>query len=141
MTRSYQIRGDTLTKFLKGEHVMRHQSGLWNGIWTDMAIETTFMRYGKGSRSSGGLVGVTVKPETAKKIILSRHTFARVKQGLKEMRKPSRNYQHVHKEEMMSRIRSDMDDRVAIEKVLKTCIDPLYPLEQISANIVKIFSG
>ena len=141
MMRSYQIRGDTLTKFLNGEHVMRHQSGLWNGIWKDVAIETTFMSYGKGSQSSGGLVGVTVKPETAKKITLSWHTFARVKQGLEEMRKPSRNSQHVHKEEMMSRIRSDMDDRVAIEKVLKTCIDPLYPLEQISANIVKIFSG
>ena len=30
--RSYQIHGDTLTKFLNGEHVMRHQFGFWNGI-------------------------------------------------------------------------------------------------------------
>ena len=62
-----------------------------------------------------------------------------MKQGLEEMRKPSRNSQHVHKEEMMSRIISDMDDRVAIKKVLKTCVDPLHPTEQISAKIVKIF--
>ena len=27
-----------------------HASGLLNGIWTDMAIETTFMRYGHGRR-------------------------------------------------------------------------------------------
>ena len=38
-------------------------------------------------------------------------------------------------------MRSDMDDRVAIEKVLKRCIDHLHPTEQISANIVKVFSN
>ena len=39
---------DVLKCFMKGEHVMRHREGLWNGIWSDMFIETTFMRYGKG---------------------------------------------------------------------------------------------
>ena len=47
-----------LIKFMKGEHVMRHQAGLWNGMWSDMFIETTFMRYGHGP---GGLVGITLK--------------------------------------------------------------------------------
>jgi hypothetical protein len=28
-------------KFLKGEHVTRHQRGYWNGMWSDMFIETT----------------------------------------------------------------------------------------------------
>ena len=34
------------------KHVMAREltSGLFNGIWTDMAIETTFMRYGHGCR-------------------------------------------------------------------------------------------
>lgn len=36
-----------------GNFVMRHQKGLWNGMWSDMFIETTFMRYGKGP---GGLL-------------------------------------------------------------------------------------
>jgi len=36
---------DVQQHFLKGEHVMRHNSGIWNGIWSDMYIETTFMRY------------------------------------------------------------------------------------------------
>ena len=39
---------DVLATFLKGEHVMRHQSGLWNGMWSDMFIESTFMRCGHG---------------------------------------------------------------------------------------------
>jgi hypothetical protein len=43
--------------FLRGEHVMRHKAGLWNGIWSDMFIETTFMRYGHGP---GGLICITL---------------------------------------------------------------------------------
>ena len=39
---------EVLLKFMKGEHVMRHQQGNWNGIWSGMYIETTFMCYGKG---------------------------------------------------------------------------------------------
>ena len=47
---------EVLTRFMKGEHVMRHQAGYWNDIWSDMSIETTFMRYGKGP---GGVIGLT----------------------------------------------------------------------------------
>ncbi len=36
-----------LDKFLHGEHTTRHYRGVWNGIWSDMFIETSFMRYGK----------------------------------------------------------------------------------------------
>jgi hypothetical protein len=35
-----------LDYFMKGEYVMHHLHGVWNGIWNDMYIETTFMRYG-----------------------------------------------------------------------------------------------
>ena len=31
---------------MKGEHVMHHSAGLWNGIWSDIMIETTLIRYG-----------------------------------------------------------------------------------------------
>ena len=37
---------------MKGEHVMRHRGGVWYGIWSDMMVETTFMRYGKGNKRS-----------------------------------------------------------------------------------------
>ncbi len=43
-----KLHGEVLERFLKGEHVQRHRQGLWNGIWMDMFIETTFMRYGHG---------------------------------------------------------------------------------------------
>ena len=39
---------NVLPHFLNGQHVMRHMNGLWNGICSDMFIESTFMRYGHG---------------------------------------------------------------------------------------------
>ena len=48
-----KLHGETLERFLMGEHVQRHRQGLWNEIWTDMFIETTFMCYGHGP---GGLI-------------------------------------------------------------------------------------
>ena len=52
---------EILEKFMKGEHVTRHTPGIWNGIWTDMMIETTFMRQGKGPN---GIIGITLTPNT-----------------------------------------------------------------------------
>lgn len=39
---------NVLTHFMKGSHVLRHKQGIWNGIWSDMFIESTFMRFGHG---------------------------------------------------------------------------------------------
>ena len=51
---------------------MCHFPGLWNGIWSDMSIETTFMRYGHDKQ---GIIGVTLKPETIKVWSLSLHIY------------------------------------------------------------------
>ncbi len=77
----YYLR--SMERLLNGEHVMRHNPGVWNGIWSDMFIETTFMRYGKGP---GGLVGETLKPSTIKRWALSLYTTSRVESDIDEMR-------------------------------------------------------
>ena len=41
-----QLPKDVTERFLKGEHVIYHNTGLWNGIWSDMYIETTSVRHG-----------------------------------------------------------------------------------------------
>ena len=46
--------------FVNGEHTMHHNAGLFNGIWSDMAIETTFMRYGHGQ---SGIMGTRLSTE------------------------------------------------------------------------------
>ena len=30
-------------KFMSGQHIMRHQDGLWNAMWSDLLLETTYM--------------------------------------------------------------------------------------------------
>ena len=42
---------------------MRHQDGHSNEIWTDMMIESTYMRHAKGP---GGIIGTTTKPRSVK---------------------------------------------------------------------------
>ena len=37
-----------LNRFMNGEHVIRIKDGLFNGIWSDMAIENTYTNIGKG---------------------------------------------------------------------------------------------
>ena len=37
--------------------------GLFHGIWSDMYIETTFMRYGN---RKGSIIGITLKSESLK---------------------------------------------------------------------------
>lgn len=46
-------------KSLLGNRVMRHKPELWNGIWSDMYIAITFMRYGDGPV---GVIGSTLHP-------------------------------------------------------------------------------
>ena len=57
------LQGEELLMLMRGERVMHHVPGLWNGIWRDMYIETNFMRYGHGP---GGIIGITLKPEILK---------------------------------------------------------------------------
>ena len=42
--------------FLEGQHVLHLTDGIFNGIWSDMGIETTYMKHGKGP---SGIIGIT----------------------------------------------------------------------------------
>ena len=72
----------TVIKCLNGEHVMRHEKGIWNRIWSDMFIESTFMRYG---HAPGGIIGITLKPETLKVWPLIRNTCSQLESDLDDM--------------------------------------------------------
>ena len=110
---------DVEDRFMKGEQVRRHQRGLWNAIWSDMFIETTFMRYGKGP---GGLIGVTLKPKAVKNIC------NQVLKDLDEVRdRDFAKEKSVHKEEMPARIKADEVNREKIRRILKSWVNPLDP--------------
>ena len=56
-----RLPSDVLKQFMDGEHVMRHQKGIWNAIWSDMLIETTYMNIEKGPI---GVLGFTTNSTT-----------------------------------------------------------------------------
>jgi hypothetical protein len=57
--RSMEAMSDKLKdQLLKGQSTMHHKQGIFNGIWSDMPIETTYMRYGHGH---SGIIGLTMK--------------------------------------------------------------------------------
>ena len=96
---------DIQEQFKKGHHTMHHIPGIFNGIWSDMAIESTFMRYG---HSKSGIIGITLKPDTLQTWAYSLHTCHSVLNQLNDMRdNVSSGPQMTHKEEGLARIQSD----------------------------------
>ena len=43
-----KLPNSLLDKFMYGEHVVHLKDRLFNGIWSDMTIETTYMKFGEG---------------------------------------------------------------------------------------------
>ena len=131
-----------LDHFLKGEHVMHHLRGLWNGIWSDQFIESTFMRFG---HSSGGIIGITLKPEALEVWALSRHICCQILMSLKEIEDGEDNQmacQTHHKEEGNGRIILDAKDREGLRKKLEVITDPLDPENHtFPGEIVNIVTG
>jgi len=86
-----------LKEFMNGKHVMRHNHGIWNAVWSDMFIESTFMRYG---HESGGLTGLTLKPSAVTRWVFNLHVCSQLRGDLLEM-KANQDAKHVttHKEE------------------------------------------
>ena len=131
---------EVLEAFMRGEHVMRHMPGIWNGIWSDMYIETTFMRYGHGQN---GIIGITLKPESLKTWAFSLHICSNLEASLDAMLdggNGTATTQSKHKEEYRARIVLDNEDRSALRKKLDTCIDPFDP-KKLPEGLVNIVSG
>ena len=133
-----QLPDDLLREFLKGNHVMRHHPGIWNGIWSDMFIESTFMRYG---HESGGLTGLTLKPASVARWALCLHVCSQICSDLTEMKEEQdTKFVSSHKEENPGRIASDSSDRKKIQQTLQNYIDPL-DTDTHPSGIFNIISG
>ena len=129
---------EVLEEFLKGNHVMRHTPGIWNAIWSDMYIESTFMRYGHGP---GGIVGITLQPSALKRWAYSLHICTQLTKDVADLQDESTTQHHVktHKEEMPARKASDAIDRQRLEEKLAMIIHPLENKE--SQDIINIATG
>ena len=126
--------------FLKGQHVTRHIRGIWNGIWSDQFIESTFMRYG---HSAGGITGITLKSIALKVWALSRHICCKIESDMMELEEEETDatrLQRHHKEESKARILADATDRAGLRQKLETCTDPMDPKEHPEGSLVNIVS-
>ena len=134
----HDLPEDIKRRFDRGEHTMHHNSGIFNGLWSDMAIETTFMRYG---HSKTGIVGITLQPQTLKTWAYSLHTCHTIVNDLHEMRSEDSNKsQSIHKEEMPARMKYDEDGRKQLRDKLKLCLDPLE-VSHSPTDLVHIVTG
>ncbi len=129
-----KLHEEVLKRFLKGEHVQRHRQGLWNGIWMDMFIETTFMRYGHGPN---GLIGITLNEKAVHKWAMNLHICSRLMKDVADFKDSSPVEITSHKEEIASRVKYDENDRQVIREKLQTCIDPLNT----ASHLVNIVTG
>ena len=117
---------------------MRHQPGIWNGIWSDMYIESTFMRYGHGP---SGIIGITLKPSTLKRWAFGLHISSQLINDVFAMAEGEQQTAVIsHKEEMPSRKQADCLDREKLRERLVTCIDPLDPHSH-PTNPINIVTG
>ena len=133
------LPSDVQQRFINGEQTMRHNQGIWNGVWSDMFIETTYMRYGHGP---SGIIGTTTKPETLKTWALSMHACTTLITDLLDMDgSRSDAVKFTHKEETSARIRADASDRASLRRTLTSCIDPLNPDAHPPGSIINIATG
>ena len=134
-----QLPSMLLKKFMAGEHVMRHQSGLWNAIWSDLFIETMYMRYG---HRPAGIVGSKMNESTLAIWALSQSTCAQLMNDSEAMKDGEEQcVVTFHKEERHPRIKADAIDRTKIHEALSTCIGVLQSDKHPVNGLFDIFSG
>ena len=114
---------EVLNQFMNGdEHVMRHQEGIWNAIWSDMMIETSYMKIGKGP---AGVIGFTTSSTTMSVWAKSMHAQTTYLSELHSCSGGKISQQTTHKMESKARIDADEVDRSKLRSYLKNCIHPL----------------
>ena len=128
-----------MKRFMAGEHVMHHQDGLWNGIWSDLFIETTYMRYGHGP---SGITGSTLNESTLVIWAFSHSTMTQLTNYLQEIKEGAlETVVCTHKEERHKRIKEDSADRAKLRETLSTCIDIMDTSKYPESGLINVFSG
>ena len=127
-----------LDPVMKGEHVIHLLEGFWNGIWTDMSIESTYMKIGKGP---SGLIGITTNERSVKIWANGHHLCGELLTELQTVRDKQQTSECVHKEEGAGRISSGTEDRRKIRTALQKCIHPLDAASHAANTVVNIYTG
>ena len=134
----HKLTGIVLEQLLKDEHIERHQDGHWNRIWTDMMIESTYMRHGEGP---GGIIGTITKPRSLKIWSNSLPSFNDLLRDLDELRGRYPTQKIIHKDEAEARIIADTKDRNALKRTLQLCAHLFDMTSQNPTVLINIYTG
>ena len=129
---------EILDKFCEGQQSLHHNAGLYNGQWSDMFIETNWMRKGHGP---GGVIGMTENPQTMATWVYSMNATMTLTGDLKKMTGDEETLQTTHKEESPSRIRRDGDDCRSLQAALASRVDPMDPATHEPGCLLNISNG
>ena len=99
---------------------MHHTDGLWNGIWSDLFIESTYMRYGYGP---SGIIGATLSKTTLAVWALSQNTMGQMANDVAELVNHQEHVVLRQKEEQPIHINHDSRDRQSIREAIASCIE------------------
>ena len=110
--------------FLQEQHIMRHAASATNSTWSDMFIETTFMRYG---HSQGGLTGITKNDNATQRWSISLHTYSSLISYITAMWNQMYQTLAHYKEETPGKIQADAADRHKLREKLAQCTNSLDP--------------
>ena len=125
--------------FMKGEHTVQHRAGIFLGICSDMAIETSYMRCGHSSSSR--LVGLEMKPETMKTWAYSLNSCCEIVEGLHTMQNKLPRETELNKEEMKNCIRKDQIDRQVLQTKIENPITIFRTNQHPKDALVNITTG
>ena len=129
--RSIEAMPDKLqAQFIKGQHTMHHKRGIFNGIWSYMAVETTYMR-----------CGLTMRPEALKTWAMSIHAINTVSSDLNTINDNELHSRSYHEEESTGRIETDATDRNALRDKMDVSIDPVDPDQHPDDGLINIVTG
>lgn len=110
---------------------------VWNGIWLDMMIETTFMKLGKGPT---GIIGKTANLITIHIWAKSQHKRSEVLHNLDELCCRDEPNMTKHKENTAT-IKNDQVDCTKLTNFFKTCIHPLQSKSHTLTSLCNILTG
>ena len=137
----HQMKGlptEILKKLQQGAF-MRLIPGIYNSTWTDMFIETTYMRLGHGP---AGAIGVATDYNQMMKWALSFALCGEVSQSIRALSDNKQDQIHTHhKEEADSRIKVDNADRISLCKTLDVCVNPCDDASHPNGALMNIVTG
>ena len=105
-------------KIICGKHIARQQLELWNSNWSNILIDRTFMKHGKGLRV---LIGITLQQRSVRKWAYSLHVSTQILKDLEKMRSFIQIEVPVNKEEKPGRGKLDKVDREKLCPKLDIC--------------------